>query len=131
MGSWLTYVVGFVFLAAVNSVVAVVHRSEEGDVAGVAFVAAAYLALAALFWCVLQHERAAAAENDGDDSPARTTRYKAGVWLLSTLLTTAFAWRVSGMMPWPPAAVVVWVMAASTVVGGFCVLFVCTHAAVH
>ncbi|KAL5223791.1 hypothetical protein ABZP36_010430 [Zizania latifolia] len=102
MASWLTY---------------------EGDVAGVAFVAASYLALAALFWCVRQHEKAAAA----NDSPART-RYRAGVWLLSTLLTTAFAWRVSGMMPWP-AAVVVWTMAASTVLGGFCVLFVCTHAA--
>uniref|UniRef100_J3MB94 Uncharacterized protein n=1 Tax=Oryza brachyantha TaxID=4533 RepID=J3MB94_ORYBR len=113
MASWMTCI-GFGFLT-LNSVLAI-HRSH-GDLAGIAFVATTYLSLLLLFWCLQQYQRAAPA-----NSPART-RSKAGVWLSSSLLTTVFSWRVSAIMPWP-VAVVVWLMAAATVFGGFFALFV-------
>ncbi|EAZ30904.1 hypothetical protein OsJ_14981 [Oryza sativa Japonica Group] len=88
---------------------------SHGDIAGIAFVATSYLSLLLLFWCLQQYERAPA------NSPAKS-RSKAGVWFSSSLLTVVFSWRVSALMPWPVAAAV-WLMAASTVVGGFYTLF--------
>uniref|UniRef100_A0A0E0L7T0 Uncharacterized protein n=1 Tax=Oryza punctata TaxID=4537 RepID=A0A0E0L7T0_ORYPU len=112
MASWLAYV-GFGFLT-VNSLLAI-NRSH-GDITGIAFVATSYLSLLLLFWCLQQHERAPA------NSPA-ISRYKAGVWLSTALLAVVFSWRVSELMPWP-VAVVIWLMAASTVLGGYCAPFV-------
>lgn len=47
---------------------------------------------------------------------------KAGVWVVTALLAAVFSWRVSALMPWPVDAII-WVMAASTVLGGFYALF--------
>uniref|UniRef100_A0A0E0FHV2 Uncharacterized protein n=1 Tax=Oryza nivara TaxID=4536 RepID=A0A0E0FHV2_ORYNI len=103
---------GFGFLT-LNSLLAI-YRSH-GDIAGITFVATSYLSLLLLFWCLQQYKRAPA------NSPAKS-RSKAGVWFSSSLLTVVFSWRVSALMPWPVAAAV-WLMAASTVVGGFYTLF--------
>ncbi|XP_066372822.1 uncharacterized protein [Miscanthus floridulus] len=44
------------------------------------------------------------------------------VWLLTATLTAAFTWKIGALMPLA-FAVAAWVMAAATVLGGFCMLF--------
>ncbi|CAL5051019.1 unnamed protein product [Urochloa decumbens] len=110
--SWTISVAGFVFLT-VNSTVAI-YRSQ-GDVAAVSFVMASYASLLMLFYCLRRFEAAL------PGSPARD-RAKVGVWLTTTLLTAMFSWRVAALMPGLVAAAV-WLMAASTVIGGFYALF--------
>ncbi|CAL5045848.1 unnamed protein product [Urochloa decumbens] len=87
-----------------------------GDTASVAFIATttSYVTLLLLFACLRAYERAAGGRRD---------RLRRSVWALSTLLTVMFAWRVAAMMPYWPAALVVWVLAAATTVGGFVALF--------
>ncbi|XP_020098013.1 uncharacterized protein LOC109716830 [Ananas comosus] len=104
---WFT-LLGFIFLTY-NSITAVYH--SNGDRGMAVFVVVSYLDLLLLFWCLRQFERAA------PNSPQRE-RLKSAVWLLATLLTAMFSNRVAGLMPWP-VAVLVWLMAAATILGGF------------
>ncbi|KAL6606621.1 hypothetical protein ACP70R_042274 [Stipagrostis hirtigluma subsp. patula] len=94
--------------------VAAIHRSH-GDVAAAGFVLASYLSLLLLFYCLRWFEAAP------PESPARD-RARLGVWLLTTLLTAMFSWRVAALVLLPVAAGV-WLMAASSVLGGFYALF--------
>ncbi|CAL5045927.1 unnamed protein product [Urochloa decumbens] len=103
---------GFLFLT-VNSTVAI-YRSQ-GDVAAVSVVVASYACLLKLFYCLQRFEAAP------PGSPARD-RARIGVWITTTLLTAMFSWRVAALMPGLVAAAV-WLMAASTVIGGFYALF--------
>ncbi|TVU12645.1 hypothetical protein EJB05_46296, partial [Eragrostis curvula] len=113
-GAWL--VRAGLFTVTLSSVVAVYRAA--GDVASIAFVVASYAALLLLFACLRAYERAPPGEADG-----RRTRIRRAVWCLSTLLTVLFAWRVAGVMPNWPAALLVWAMAAVTTLGGFVALF--------
>jgi len=109
--SWLT-ALGFLFLTF-NSGMAI-YRSN-GDAAVVAFVAFSYVDLVLLFCCLRWFERAA------PGSPARG-QLKVSVWVLTTLLTVAFSYKVAAIMP-VPVQILVWGMAAATVLGGFYAFF--------
>lgn len=105
--SWLT-LLGFVFLTF-NSAMAI-YRSD-GDPAAIAFVAFSYIDLVLLFICLRWYERAAAG------SPTRG-KLKVAVWVLTTLLTLVFSYKVAVIMP-IAVKVLVWAMACATVLGGF------------
>jgi hypothetical protein len=109
--SWPT-VLGCTILT-INLCVAV-YRSE-GDPAAVGFVAFSYLDLVLLFYCVRRFE------NAEPDSPARR-HLKLAVWVLTTLLTAVFSYKIAAVVPLP-LQILVWVLAASTVGGGFFVFF--------
>ncbi|CAN6208760.1 unnamed protein product [Urochloa humidicola] len=100
------------FTLTISSAVAV-YRSA-GDAASVAFVIASYVTLLLLFLCLRAYE---------NSPPGRRGRIRRAVWSLSTLLTMMFAWRVAAVMPYWPAALLVWALAAATTVGGFVALF--------
>ncbi|KAG8070313.1 hypothetical protein GUJ93_ZPchr0006g44642 [Zizania palustris] len=104
--------IGFAFLTF-NSVMAV-YRSE-GDVAAISFVVFSYLVLVLLFVCLRMFERTP------PESPRRE-HIKTAVWLLTTMLTVAFSYKVAALMPFP-VQVLVWAMAAVTVLGGFYAFF--------
>ncbi|CAL5045916.1 unnamed protein product [Urochloa decumbens] len=87
-----------------------------GDAGSVAFVLAADAALALLFLCLREFERARGG------AAATNRNIKAAVWALTTLLTAMFASRVAPLMP-PVVAAVVWVMAVATAGGGFWAFF--------
>ncbi|EEC79998.1 hypothetical protein OsI_21649 [Oryza sativa Indica Group] len=96
------------------SSIAAIHRSH-GEITETSFIVVSYLSLVLLFVFLRRFE--AAPRN----SPARGGA-KAGVWVVTALLAAVFSWRVSALMPWPVDAII-WVMAASTVLGGFYALF--------
>nr|CAB3446106.1 unnamed protein product [Digitaria exilis] len=104
--------VGFVFLTF-NSFMAV-YRSN-GDLGAIFFVVFSYLDLVLLFYCLRCYERTPL------ESPRRE-HLKMAVWLLTTLLTTAFSYKVAAIMPFP-VQVLVWTMAGATVLGGFYAFF--------
>ncbi|KAJ1278538.1 hypothetical protein BS78_04G087400 [Paspalum vaginatum] len=106
-------IVGFLILTF-NSAMAIV--GSRGEVTAVAFVVFSYAVLVALFVCLRMYERASA------DS-SRRRWLKIAVWILTTLLTFAFSYKVGAVMP-APVAVVVWLMAFATVAGGFFAFFV-------
>ena len=112
MASEATTCIGFILLTA--SSIAAIHRSH-GEITETSFIVVSYLSLVLLF--VLLRRFEAAPRN----SPARGGA-KAGVWVVTALLAAVFSWRVSALMPWPVDAII-WVMAASTVLGGFYALF--------
>ncbi|KAJ3709058.1 hypothetical protein LUZ61_012763 [Rhynchospora tenuis] len=91
-----------------------IYRSK-GDGGSIAFITISFSDLLLLFWCLHLFERA---------TPGSVTRerIKVAVWSLATLLTLMFSWKVAILMPLP-VAVVVWVMAAATSVGGFYAFF--------
>jgi hypothetical protein len=105
--SWLT-LLGFAFLTF-NSAMAI-YRSD-GDLAAIGFVAFSYVDLVLLFVCLRWYER---------EAPGCATRgkLKVGVWILTTLLTMAFSYKVAAIMPLA-VKVVIWAMACATVLGGF------------
>ncbi|GJN00923.1 hypothetical protein PR202_ga18150 [Eleusine coracana subsp. coracana] len=103
---------GFLLLTA-NSIVAV--RKSRGDTAATVFILASYACLVLLYYCLRRFETAASG------SVARG-HARIDVWILTTLLTTMFSWRVAALLPWLVAAGV-WFMAASTVLGGYYALF--------
>jgi hypothetical protein len=86
--SWLT-LLGFAFLTF-NSAMAI-YRSD-GDPAAIGFVAFSYVDLVLLFVCLRWYER---------EAPGSATRgkLKVGVWILTTLLTMAFSYKVAAIMP--------------------------------
>ncbi|CAN6277973.1 unnamed protein product [Urochloa humidicola] len=104
---------GFLFLT-LNSGLAIVR--SRGEATAIAFVCFTYADLVALFACFRLFERA------GAGSPKRTT-LKLAVWLLTTMLTVAFSYKVAAVTPLP-VAVHVWLMAATTVAGGFYAFFI-------
>jgi hypothetical protein len=109
--SWLT-ALGFAFLTF-NSGMGI-YRSN-GDAAAVAFVAFSYIDLVLLFCCLRWFETAA------PGSPARG-KLKVAVWVLTTLLTIVFSYKVAAIMPFA-VQILVWGMAGATVLGGFYAFF--------
>ncbi|KAL6840554.1 hypothetical protein ACP4OV_030364 [Aristida adscensionis] len=109
---------GFTILA-INCGAAVYH--SWGDPWTVAFVLASFLILVSLFVALRVFETLPR------ESPRRA-HAKATVWTLTTALTLMFSQRVAALMPLP-AAVVVWVMAGSTISAGFYVCFLCPDGA--
>jgi hypothetical protein len=111
-GPSLLTLIGFGFLTF-NSVMAV-YRSN-GDLSAISFVGFSYLDLVLLFYCLRLYER----------TPPESTRrehLKMAVWLLTTMLTAAFSYKVAAIMPFP-VQVLVWTMAGATVLGGFYAFF--------
>ena len=108
---WLT-VVGFLFLTF-NSGMAV-YRSN-GDLGAIFFVAFSYVDLVSLFYCLRWYE------STPPESPRRE-HLKMAVWLLTTMLTAAFSYKVAAIMPFP-VQVLVWAVAGLTVLGGFYAFF--------
>jgi hypothetical protein len=90
-GISLLTVMGFLFLTF-NSGMAV-YRSN-GDYGAIAFVAFSYLDLVSLFYCLRLYERTT------PESPRRE-HLKMAVWLLTTMLTAAFSYKVAVIMPFP------------------------------
>ncbi|CAN6246674.1 unnamed protein product [Urochloa humidicola] len=113
-GCWpsLFMVVGFLFLTF-NSITAL-YRSN-GDIGVISFVVFSYVDLIALFYSLHQFEMMPA------ESPRRE-HMKMVVWLLTTMLTAAFSYKVAEIMPLP-MQVLVWAMASVTVLGGFYAFF--------
>jgi hypothetical protein len=108
---------GFFFLTG-NSVIA--FRRSQGDAAATTFIIVSYACLVLLFYFLRRFETVAPGSADKD-------RAKNGVWLTTTLLTAMFSWRVAALMPWPVAAGV-WLMAAATTLGGYYTLFLLPRA---
>jgi len=102
----------------VNCCGAVYHSRH--DPWSVAFVAASFTDLVLLFHSIHRFEGAPRG------SRARS-RAKAGVWVLSSILTAMFSYKVAALMPLA-AAIVVWTMGAGTVLAGFFMLFFCGEA---
>lgn len=91
----------------------------RGDPWDLAFIAGAGAVLATLFWCLRQAERLT------PGSPAvERWRLQAAVWFLSTVLSCAFAYRVSLVMP-PALVVLIWSMTSLIVLAGFVMLVLC------
>jgi hypothetical protein len=109
---WLT-ILGFAFLTF-NSVMAIIR--SQGDRGAILFVGFSYGDLVLLFACLRLYERAPAGSSSRE-------WLKAAVWILTTLLTFAFSYKVAALMP-PPVALLIWIMAFATVAGGFVALFV-------
>ncbi|CAN6349874.1 unnamed protein product [Urochloa humidicola] len=80
----------------------------RGDPRDLAFVAGSGAVLAALLWCLRL----------APGSPA--------VWSLSTVLSCAFAYRVSLVMP-VSLVILVWCMTAFVVLAGFFMLVLCNY----
>ncbi|CAD6334451.1 unnamed protein product [Miscanthus lutarioriparius] len=115
----------FGLLLACSLVRRQVHGDRPRD--DLAFVAFAYADLAALFWCARRVERlTAAAPSPGPvrERDERRRRLQVAVWVLSTALSCAFAYRVSLIMP-PALVLLVWAMASFVVLIGFYVLVLC------
>jgi hypothetical protein len=89
-----------------------IYRSN-GDYESIAFVAFSYFDLVLLFYCLRYYEQ-------GD---RRSKWVKAAVWVLTTLLTVMFSYKVAAVMPLKVAAIV-WAMAGTTVLGGHYAFFV-------
>ncbi|TVU33079.1 hypothetical protein EJB05_24864, partial [Eragrostis curvula] len=108
---WLT-ILGFAFLTF-NSVMAIIR--SQGDTMAIVFVGFSYADLVLLFACLRMYERAPAGSSTRG-------QLKVAVWILTTLLTFTFSYKVAAVMP-PPVALVVWLMAFATVAGGFFAFF--------
>ncbi|XP_072148381.1 uncharacterized protein [Setaria viridis] len=91
----------------------------RGDLWDLAFIAGAGAVLAALFWCLRQAERLTPGS-----SAVERWRLKAAVWFLSTVLSCAFAYRVSLVML-PALVVLIWCMTSLVVLAGFVMLVLC------
>ena len=91
-----------------------VYRSN-GDLGAIFFVAFSYMDLVSLFYCLRWYE------STPPDSQRRE-HLKMAVWLLTTMLTAAFSYKVAEIMPFP-VQVLVWAVAGLTVLGGFYALF--------
>ena len=74
-----------------------------------------YLDLVTLFYLLHQFEKTPPL------SPRRE-HMKMEVWLLTTMLTAAFSYKVAEIMPFP-VQVLVWAVAGLTVLGGFYAFF--------
>ncbi|CAO2037683.1 unnamed protein product [Urochloa humidicola] len=111
--SWLPTFLAFLLLTF-NSAMAIAR--SQGDTMAIAFVGFCYGDLVALFICLKMYESARAGS-------AKRKWLKIVVWVLTTLLTFAFSYKVAAVMP-APAAVLVWLMSFASVSGGFIAFFV-------
>lgn len=111
--SWVMTLLGFVFLTF-NSAMAIIR--SEGEATAIAFVGFSYVDLVALFVCLRMYERAPAGS-------AKREWLKVSVWILTTLLTFAFSYKVAAVMP-AAVALLIWLMAFGTVAGGFVAFFI-------
>ncbi|GJN19339.1 hypothetical protein PR202_gb06606 [Eleusine coracana subsp. coracana] len=91
-----------------------VYRSN-GDLSAISFVVFSYIDLLLLFYCLRLYERTA-------PESTRKEHLKMAVWLLTTMLTAAFSYKVAAIMPFP-VQILVWAMAGATVLGGFYAFF--------
>jgi hypothetical protein len=108
----LLMLISFIFLTF-NSGMAV--YKSNGDLVAISFVGFSYLDLVLLFFCLRLYERA-------PPESARREHLKMAVWLLTTMLTAAFSYKVAATMLFP-VQVLVWTMAGATVLGGFYAFF--------
>ncbi|CAL4962965.1 unnamed protein product [Urochloa decumbens] len=106
-------------LFLLNSGVAMRRALGRGDAGAAAFIVAATALMCALLATVRAHEWAAP-----EAVARRRALLRAAAWALSAALTAMFAHRIAGLAPAPIVATLVWGMAGTTVVGGFCCLFV-------
>jgi len=111
-GTSLLTIIGFIFLTF-NSGMAVYQ--SNGDLGAISFVGFSYADLVSLFYCLRWYE------STPPESPRRE-HLKMAVWLLTTMLTAAFSYKVAAIMPFP-VQVLVWSMAGATVLGGFYAFF--------
>ncbi|WOL08160.1 hypothetical protein Cni_G16912 [Canna indica] len=81
----------------------------------VLFIVVSYVDLVCLFLCLKRFERS--------DVETTKAKLKIAVWILASLLTGMFSYKVAAIMPLP-AAVLVWCMGSVTTVGGFYAFFV-------
>ncbi|KAJ3701395.1 hypothetical protein LUZ61_005100 [Rhynchospora tenuis] len=106
--------VAFLYLTYNFGLAAYRSRTNPWDLA---FIISCYVELILLFLCMKQHENLTA------DSPSeQTDRLKIVVWILCTLLTFTFAWRISQIMPWYLNSII-WGMSASVILVGFYFFF--------
>jgi Family of unknown function (DUF6490) len=104
---------GFLTYNAIMSI----YRSR-GNPWDLAFVISCYVELTLLFFCMKMRE------NLGADATAEHVHWlKIVVFILTTLLTVTFAYRVSLIMPFL-LKLVVWGMSGSVVVAGFYAFFI-------
>ena len=97
------------FLFTFNSGMTVYH--PQRDLRSVALAVFSYLDLILLIACLGSYERAAARSSTRQ-------RLKVAVWILTTLLTAAFSYRVAAEISMPlPMAALVWAMAFVTITG--------------
>jgi hypothetical protein len=80
-------------------------------------VATSFIVLALLFHLIHRFEA------EPRCSPARE-RIKVLIWILTSILTGMFSYKVAALMPLV-ASVVVWGMGVGTVIAGFCMFFIC------
>ncbi|KAK8940129.1 hypothetical protein KSP40_PGU010973 [Platanthera guangdongensis] len=97
-----------------NSIVSI--RRSIHDPWTVAYVAVSYVDILLLYCCFHLVERTAPGED------RRLNRLKKAVWSLASILILMFACRVSTLTI-PALAVLVWVMSAITMAGGFYAMF--------
>ncbi|TVU17176.1 hypothetical protein EJB05_33201, partial [Eragrostis curvula] len=100
------------------SLVQTAYRVRD-DPRELAFVVCAYALLGALFLCLRRAERLTPESPTGE-----RRRVLAAVWVLSTVLSLSFAYRVAALMP-PAVAVLVWCMTAAVVLAGLYMLVLC------
>ena len=97
------------FLFTFNSGMTVYH--PQRDLRSVALAVFSYLDLILLIACLGSYERAAARSSTRQ-------RLKVAVWILTTLLTAAFSYRVAAEISMPlPMAALVWAMVFVTMTG--------------
>lgn len=108
-------IIAVVFLTY-NTVLAII-RSKDNPWDS-AFVTSCYVELILLFFCLKKRERL------GDNaSVEQIHRLKVVVWILTTLLTVTFSYRVSLIMPLF-LKVVIWGMSGSVIAAGFYAFFI-------
>jgi Family of unknown function (DUF6490) len=106
--------IGFLFLTYNFATATYRSRNNPSDLA---FIISCYVELILLFCCLKKHE------NLSTGTPTeQSNRLKGAVWVLSTLLTCTFTWRVSQIMPWY-LNLIMWSMSASVIVVGFYFFF--------
>ncbi|KAJ4794848.1 hypothetical protein LUZ62_046094 [Rhynchospora pubera] len=107
-------IIAFLYLSYNFGLAAYRSRSNPWDLA---FIISCYVELILLFLCLKKHENLAA------DAPTECRyRLKVVVWILCTLLTFTFAWRISQIMPWY-LNVIIWAMSASVILVEFYFFF--------
>ncbi|CAA6672770.1 unnamed protein product [Spirodela intermedia] len=109
------------FLFLTFSCVQAAYRAWA-DPSTVSFIASAYVALLALFWC-LRRLDSLPRSGVGATATAEENRLKFSVWLLSLVLNGMFSFRVAEMLP-PALAAVVWMVAGATTLAGIYVFFI-------
>jgi Family of unknown function (DUF6490) len=107
-------ITAFVFLTYNFCIATYRSRNKPWDLS---FLISCYVELVMFFCCLKKHENLPA-----DASTELRDRVKGAVWVLSTLLTCTFIWRISQIMPCY-LNVIMWSMSASVIAVGFYFFF--------